>query len=194
MLKQVPPPTGDDSRTAAKRIQRLAAHAQALIADLLDLAKIEAQRFVVRLQPVDSRIMIEEALLGVAPLAEVKPITLSLELIDAPTLAADPDQILRVLTNLLGNAIKFTPPGGTVTVRAERSGPDLTITVADTGPGILADQLPWVFERYWQARPASQLGAGLGLYVARGIVEAHGGRIWAESSARGARLIFTLPL
>jgi signal transduction histidine kinase len=116
------------------------------------------------------------------------------DLIDLPRLEADSERIFRVLSNLLGNAIKFTPEGGTITLRAAPRGDELMITVIDTGPGIAPDHLPHVFERYWQARPASQAGAGLGLYIARGIVEAHGGRIWAESSAGGARLIFTLPL
>jgi len=184
----------DQSRTGAEGIRRSATRTVALIDDLMDLAKIEAQRFVVGLQSVDSRVLVEEALLAASPLAQAKRITFSLELIDAPKLEADPGQILRVLANLLGNAIKFSPEGGTVTVRAERSGVDLMITVADTGPGIPADHLPWVFERYWQARPASHVGVGLGLYIVRGIVTAHGGRVWAESSPSGARLTFTLPL
>jgi signal transduction histidine kinase len=184
----------DQSRAGAEGIRRSATRTMALIDDLMDLAKIEAQRFVVGLQFVDSRAMVEEALLAASPLAQTKRIALSVELIDAPKVEADPGQIQRVLANLLGNAIKFCPEGGTVTVRAERSGVDLMITVADTGPGIPADHLPWVFERYWQARPASHVGAGLGLYIAKGIVTAHGGRIWAESSASGARLTFTLPL
>ena len=167
---------------------------KALIDDLLDLARIEAHRFALHLQSVESRDLVEEALLAASPLAEAKRITLAVELIDAPRLEADPERIFRVLSNLLGNAIKFTPEGGTVTVRAERRGGELSITVADTGPGIAADQLPHVFERYWKAQPASQTGAGLGLYIAKGIVEAHGGRIWAESSAGGARFTFTLPL
>jgi len=184
----------DQSRTGAEGIRRSATRTMALIDDLMDLAKIEAQRFVVGLQSVDSRVLVEEALLAASPLAQAKRIAFSVELIDAPKLEADPGQILRVLANLLGNAIKFSPEGGTVTVRAERSGVDLMITVADTGPGIPADHLPWVFERYWQARPASHVGVGLGLYIVRGIVTAHGGRVWAESSASGARLTFTLPL
>ena len=113
--------------------------------------------------------------------------------VDSTTLEVDPEQVFRVLSNLLGNAIKFTPEGGTVTIRGERQSDQMKIAVSDTGPGIPADQLPHVFERYWQARPARQLGTGLGLYIAKGIVEAHGGRIWAESPG-GARLIFTLPL
>ena len=189
---------GEESATVlrggAERIRRSAAHMKALIDDLLDLARIEAQRFALHLQSVESRALVEEALLAASPLAEAKRITLAAELIDSPRLEADPERIFRVLSNLLGNAIKFTPEGGTITVRAERRGDELLITVVDTGPGIAADQLPHVFERYWKAQPASQVGAGLGLYIAKGIVEAHGGRIWAESSAGGARLTFTLPL
>ena len=167
---------------------------KALTDDLLDLASIEAHRFALHLESVESRELVEEALLAASPLAEAKRITLAVELIDVPRLEADPERIFRVLSNLLGNAIKFTPEGGTVTVRAERRGGDLSIAVADTGPGIAADQLPHVFERYWKVQSTSQPGAGLGLYIANGIVEAHGGKIWAESSAGGARFTFILPL
>jgi len=181
-------------RVAVERIRRSSTHMQALIDDLLDLARIETQRFGLNFQSVESRVILNDALLAAAPLAEAKRITLSAELIDLTRLEADSERIFRVLSNLLGNAIKFTPEGGNITVRAERCSDELWITVVDTGPGIAAHELPHVFERYWKARPASQSGAGLGLYIARGIVEAHGGRIWAESSNRGARLTFTLPL
>jgi len=181
-------------RVSAERIARSATHMKALIEDLLDLARIETQRFTLHLQSVESRHLLDEALLAALPLAEPKRITLAVDLIDLPRLEADPERIFRVLSNLLGNAVKFTPEGGTITLRAAPRGDELLITVIDTGPGIAADHLPHVFERYWQAGPASRAGAGLGLYIARGIVEAHGGRIWAESSAGGATLIFTLPL
>jgi signal transduction histidine kinase len=181
-------------RVAVERIRRSGTHMQALIDDLLDLARIETQRFGLNLQSVESRVMLDEALLAASPLAEAKRITLAGELIDSPKVEADSERIFRVLSNLLGNAIKFTPEGGNITVRTERCGDELWITVVDTGPGIAADELPHVFERYWKARPASKSGAGLGLYIAKGIAEAHGGRIWAESSNCGARLTFTLPL
>jgi len=181
-------------RVGAERIGRSATHMKALIEDLLDLARIETQRFTLHLQSIESRVLLDEALLAALPLAESKRITLAGDLIDLPRLEADSERLFRVLSNLLGNAVKFTPEGGTVTLRAAPRGDDLLVTVIDTGPGIAADHLPHVFERYWQARPASQAGAGLGLYIAKGIVEAHGGRIWAESSAGGASLIFTLPL
>jgi light-regulated signal transduction histidine kinase (bacteriophytochrome) len=179
---------------SAERIRRSAAHMKALIDDLLDLASIEAHRFALHLKSVESRELVDDAVLAAAPLAEARRITLATELIDAPRLEADPERVFRVLSNLLGNAIKFTPEGGTITVRAERRGDDLSIAVADTGPGIAADHLPHVFERYWKVQSASQPGTGLGLYIANGIVEAHGGKIWAESSAGGATFTFTLPL
>jgi len=181
-------------RVGAERIGRSAAHMKALIDDLLDLARIETQRFTLHLQSVESRVLLDEALMAALPLTEAKQIALAVDLIDLPRLEADPERIYRVLSNLLGNAVKFTPEGGTITLRAAQRGDELLIAVIDTGPGIAADDLPHVFERYWKGRPASAAGAGLGLYIAKGIVEAHGGRIWAESSAGGARLIFTLPL
>jgi len=167
---------------------------KALTDDLLDLASIESHRFALRLRPLESRELVEDALLAASPLAEAKQITFAVELIDVPRLEADPERIFRVLSNLLGNAIKFTPEGGTVTIRTERRGDDLSIAVADTGPGIAADQLPHVFDRYWRGQSTNQPGAGLGLYIARGIVEAHGGKIWAEPAADGARFTFILPL
>jgi len=167
---------------------------KALTDDLLDLASIEANRFALRLRPVESRELVEDALLAASPLAEAKRLTLAVELIDVPRLEADPERIFRALSNLLGNAIKFTPEGGTITIRTERRGDDLSIAVSDTGPGIAADQLLHIFDRYWKVQSTSQAGAGLGLYIASGIVEAHGGKIWAEPAAEGARFIFILPL
>ena len=112
-------------RVDVERIRRSSAHMQALIDDLLDLARIEAQRFGLNLQSVESRAMLEDALLAASPLAEAKRITLSAKLIDSPRLEADSERIFRVLSNLLGNAIKFTPEGGNITVRAERRGDEL---------------------------------------------------------------------
>jgi two-component system, chemotaxis family, sensor kinase Cph1 len=181
-------------RGGVERIRKSAAHMKSMTDDLVDLASIEAHHFKMHLRSVESRRLVEEALQIASPMAEAKRITLVTELIDMPRLEADPERISRVLSNLLGNAIKFTPEGGRITVRAERRGDDYSIAVADTGPGVPADQLAHVFERYWQNAATSNPGSGLGLYIARGIVEAHGGKIWAESSPDGARFTFTLPL
>jgi signal transduction histidine kinase len=109
----------------------------------------------------------------------------------------DRERALQVLSNLLGNAVKFTPEGGAVTcvVSTEREDEGaVRFVVRDTGPGIPAAQLSRLFDRYWQARETQRLGTGLGLFIARGIVEAHGGRIWVESEVgRGSSFAFTLP-
>jgi signal transduction histidine kinase len=104
--------------------------------------------------------------------------------------------VLQVLSNLVGNAVKFTPEGGTVTLRAERSGPDVLFSVSDTGLGITEEERPHIWERYWQARRGRATGGvGLGLSIAKGLVEAHGGRIWVESGSEGGTTFqFTIPL
>jgi signal transduction histidine kinase len=100
-----------------------------------------------------------------------------------------------VLSNLLGNAIKFTPPGGRIVVRAERTSDGVRVSVADTGLGIPPSQLPHVFRRFWQGRRTDRRGLGLGLPIAKGIAEAHGGRMWVESELGvGSTFYFTLPL
>ncbi len=106
----------------------------------------------------------------------------------------DRDRTLQVLSNLLGNAVKFTPQGGTITVGADLLAGEVRLFVRDTGPGIPPDQIPHVFERYWQARRSDRRGIGLGLPIAKGLVEAQGGRLWVESDlGRGTTFFFTLP-
>lgn len=107
---------------------------------------------------------------------------------------ADRERIQQALSNLIGNAIKFTPAGGTITVRAQTAPESVEVSISDTGRGISPDDLPRVFERYWQSDRTVRHGAGLGLPIAKGIVEAHGGRIWIESNYAGTRVTFTLPL
>ena len=128
------------------------------------------------------------------PLADAKHISLLLDLSEPPTIDADPHRISQVLSNLLGNAIKFTPEGGTVRLSAQPRDGVLSVTIADTGRGIAPEDLAHIFDRYWRPKGSAGMGTGLGLYIARGIVEAHGGRVWAESSPQGATLVFTLPL
>jgi signal transduction histidine kinase len=99
-----------------------------------------------------------------------------------------------VLGNIIGNAIKFTPDGGSVQVNAEQSDDEVLFTVRDSGVGVSAKQLPHVFDRFWQATPKARLGSGLGLTIAKGVVEALGGRIWVESKpGEGTTFFFTLP-
>ena len=107
----------------------------------------------------------------------------------------DRERVLQVLGNLISNAIKFTPDGGSLRVGAEQLDDDVLFTVHDSGVGVSANQLPHVFDRFWQAAPKARLGSGLGLTIAKGVVEALGGRIWAESRpGDGTTFFFTLPL
>ena len=107
---------------------------------------------------------------------------------------ADRERVLQIFTNLVGNAVKFTPKGGSITITATAAGPAVRFSVKDTGSGIAPENLPHVFDRFWQARARARSGAGLGLAIARGIVEAHGGEIGVESTVGvGTEMYFTLP-
>ncbi|HEY8550654.1 MAG TPA: ATP-binding protein [Vicinamibacterales bacterium] len=190
----------DDERasrlqTSLDRIQRAVGHMNALIHGLLDLARIEAGRFVVERQPASLDELLAEALIVLRPLAEAKGVTLREKIEPGATVLADRERVFQVLSNLVGNAIKFTPSGGTILIRATVDQEHALLTVSDTGPGLTPEQMTQVFNRYWQASRTAREGVGLGLYIAKGIVEAHGGRIWAERAEEGgAAFKFTLPL
>ena len=191
-------PTGaePEPRRQTEVIRRSAHRANALIGDLLDVTRIEAGRLVVSARPADARELVDEAVHEAMSLAEGKRLRLSSRCADAlPPVQADRARVAQLFGNLLGNAIKFTPAGGEVTVHAEPMGAHVRFEVRDTGPGIAAEHLPHLFDRYWQARETQELGTGLGLYIAKGIAEAHGGRLWAESEpGHGSAFLFTLPV
>jgi signal transduction histidine kinase len=114
---------------------------------------------------------------------------------DLPFVMADPARIQQVLSNLLGNARKFAGTGGSIRIQVVRSGEGVTFAVFDNGPGISPEAIPRLFDRHWRARETAHLGAGLGLAIAKGIVEAHGGRIWVESEVgQGAAFYFVIPV
>jgi signal transduction histidine kinase len=196
-LMEVAPPV--DRRVTSRKqlevIQRAANRANRLISDLLDVAKIQAGGLAVELAAVDVPSVVQEAIDSATPVATAKKLTLERIVADGiPAVAADRDRVLQVFGNLLGNAMKFTPAGGKITVSAEWADVEAKFSVCDTGPGIPPEHLPHVFDRYWQAKSTAKLGTGLGLSIAKGIVEAHAGRIWVESEpGRGASFIFTLP-
>jgi signal transduction histidine kinase len=190
----------NDRRTQARKqlevIQRSATRANRLIQDLLDVAKIQAGGLAVDPVAVDVRSLVNEVMESATPLAGASQIKVSCETgTDLPHVASDRERILQVFTNLIGNAIKFTPKGGDIRILAALDSGEVRFTVADSGPGIPAEHLDHVFDRYWQAKSTAKLGTGLGLSIAKGIVEAHGGRIWVESPpGSGAQFNFTLPL
>jgi two-component system, chemotaxis family, sensor kinase Cph1 len=109
--------------------------------------------------------------------------------------SCDRERILQVLSNLIGNAVKFTPSGGRVTCRLSKAAREVCFSITDTGPGIARENLSSVFDRFWQARQTRRLGTGLGLSIAQGIIARHGGRIWVESEfGTGSTFHFTLPM
>ncbi|MEO7219350.1 MAG: ATP-binding protein [Gemmatimonadaceae bacterium] len=196
-LLEVAPAT--DRRITARRqlevILRAATRSNRLIQDLLDVARIQAGGLAVDPVPVEVRSLVHEAMESASPLAganQIKVLSDSADL--AGRVSSDRERVLQVFANLIGNAIKFTPKGGEIRIRVSPDGTDVRFTIVDTGPGIPAENLPHVFDRYWQAKSTAKLGTGLGLSIAKGIVEAHGGRIWVESPPQtGAAFSFTLP-
>jgi signal transduction histidine kinase len=141
--------------------------------------------------------IISEAVEMLQPLADEKELQLEVELPrgGAFGIVCDRGRLLQVLANIVGNAIKFTPAGGSIVVRVEPGITQAIFTVTDTGPGIAAQDLPHLFDRFWQAASNTQLGTGLGLAIARAIVEGQGGHIAVESRVgAGTKFTFTLPM
>ncbi|HEU4994572.1 MAG TPA: PAS domain S-box protein [Gemmatimonadaceae bacterium] len=167
-----------------------------LIQDLLDVAAIEAGQLKVRRERLSALDLTHDALEAQRPLAASSGLEMRLEVgEDVGDVWGDRGRLLQVFENLIGNAIKFTKEGGRITLSAEPKENEVVFAVADTGCGIAPENVPHAFERFWQAATrASRLGAGLGLPITRGIVEAHGGRIWVESAVgRGSTFFFTIP-
>jgi PAS domain S-box-containing protein len=167
-----------------------------LIQDLLDVAVIEAGQLKVERERVSTANIVREAVEANASLASSSELELKLEVgDDVPDVWGDHNRLLQVLDNLIGNALKFTQAGGRITVHAAVKDQEVVFSIADTGAGIAPESVPHVFDRFWQAATrARRLGAGLGLPITKGIVEAHGGRIWVESTVgRGTTFFFTVP-
>jgi len=179
-------------------IQQAAAQIDALIQDLLDVTRLEAGRLTVSAHDVEPKPLVEAALYALHALSDSGDVTLDATYEEPlPLVHADPERVTQLLSNLVGNALKFTPAGGRVEVRVRPNGGAVEVRVVDNGAGIPAEQLPRVFDRFFQVssgRKGSRQGAGLGLTIARGIVEAHGGTISIESAVgRGTTVCFTLP-
>lgn len=177
-------------------IQRSVAQMVRLIGDLLDFGSIEAGALAVTMSPERGEALVEEALDGIRSAATRKSLRIQTRRpVTDLVLACDRVRIVQVLTNLMSNAIKFTSVGGTITVGLVAEAEHAVFSVADTGCGIPADDLPRIFERYWQAKATAHHGRGLGLAIAKGIIEGHGGTLSVESQVgRGTTFSFTLPL
>ncbi|WP_323163708.1 ATP-binding protein [Pseudomonas atacamensis] len=180
--------------TAIDTMQQATARMNTLLEDLLDTSKIDAGRYSITPQALEVGHIFEEAQALLSPLAHDKDISISFQADPDLRIHADPERLFQVLSNLVGNAIKFTPRMGTVGVHAKSVGDEIVFIVRDSGEGIPKEHLPHVFDRYWTIKEGNPTGTGLGLYITQGIVEAHGGQIVAESEpGQGSEFRFTVP-
>ena len=173
-----------------------AQHMNQLIEDLLDVARVEAGRFAVEFALLPAADLARDAVDMQRALVKAAGLTISLEVEpDVRTVWGERRRLLQIFENLIGNATKFTPSGGHIVVRAGVKDGEVMFSVTDTGVGIAPDAVPHLFDRFWQATTrARRLGAGLGLPITKGIVEAHGGRIGVTSEVgRGTAFFFTIP-
>jgi signal transduction histidine kinase len=195
-LRMLPAPKDAEADESADAISRSAMRMNRLIQDLLDVSRLEAGSFSLRRTEVDPGPLVGEAVESQQPLASAGKITLAADLAPSlPKIVCDRDRLMQVFENLVGNAIKFTEADGRITVGARPQNGDVLFWVSDTGSGMRREDLPRVFDRFWRAQEGAKHGAGLGLPIAKGVVEAHGGRIWVESAlGSGTTFSFTIPV
>ncbi len=185
---------GQDIKRSAEMIQRNARRMNTLINDLLDWERIRSGTIRMDCQLSDLRSLISEVVEMMQAQADKKSISLRNTLTTPLYALYDQQRIHQVLSNLISNAVKFTPPGGEIEIGATRRTTELQLHVKDSGVGIPPENILHVFDRYWQASIGDRRGLGLGLPIARGIVDAHGGKLWVESEpGKGSNFIFTLP-
>jgi two-component system, OmpR family, phosphate regulon sensor histidine kinase PhoR len=188
-------PKRKESITSLRAIARETDALLWLVEELYDLSMIETGQAIMRMVPSLLRELVNETEERIQDQAEAKELKLVNKIPADLVVLCDRDQIRRVLTNLIHNAVKWSPRGETITVRAESHGEEVTVMVSDNGPGVPDDQVQRIFERFYQVDASrSGGGTGLGLAICKHIVEAHGGRIWAEgnSTAKGGRFAFTI--
>lgn len=194
VLREAAAPLAEGARKSIASIARAADRMERMIKDLLDVSTIQSGRLAIDPRPVDPRTVVEEIVAAVRPEASERGLAIAADVDPGvPMVRADYDRLLQALANLVGNALKVTA-AGRVTVRARPSEePAVVFAVEDSGPGIAPGLRDRLFEPYWRGKSTYE-GTGLGLAITRGIVEAHGGRIWIESDGRsGSTFLFTIP-
>ncbi len=184
------------AKQQAESITSIASRMDHLIKEMLDVATIEAGRLSVRVAPCPVASIIDTIMDVFLPLSTAKQITLhcTFDRKDTPHVHADRDRVLQVLSNLLANALNFSPADSTIVLEAVQQGEWMRFSISDQGPGIPTEQQARLFDRFWRASASQVKGTGLGLFIAKGIVEAHHGSIWVESAGGGATFRFTLPI
>jgi signal transduction histidine kinase len=197
LMRTLPVEEGDDDpRRHLEFIRQSARQMEALVNDLMDVKRLESGRLPLQFDTLEPAAVVADVVQVFQPIASSRSIDLLVEYApDLPAVDADRHRLVQVLSNLVGNALKFTESGGKVCVSVTAASGVLLFSVSDTGCGIPPEDLPHVFDRFWQARRDGRKGLGLGLAIARGVVESHGGRIWVESSLdAGSTFLFTLPV
>jgi signal transduction histidine kinase len=184
----------EDIKRHLELLQRTVLHMNQLISDLTDFARIQAGRLAIERRECTVLQTIEPAIERARLLANEKGIEFVAHIAsDLPLISVAPSRITQIMDNLLGNALKFTPEGGQISVDARSIEREVQVSVADTGPGIPHDALVRIFEPYWQVQK-TRSGMGLGLFIAKTLIERHGGRIWVESEVgRGTTFHFAVP-
>ena len=200
ILREVPGPLNEKQVHYLARVRSNTQHLAGLINDLLDLAKIEEGKIELQAARMSLGGLVHEVMETLKPIAAEKPIELEVTTLEPSILVwADRDKITQVLINLIGNAIKFTPPHGRVMVSSASKDMDwVGVSVSDTGPGISAEERERIFDKFYQIAEnggSKPKGTGLGLAISKTLVELHGGKIWVESDPNGgSTFCFTLPL
>lgn len=196
MLLEDYPDVSPEERQWIALIKRNADSALRLIADLLDMERISIGKLDLKFELHDVGGLLREAVESFVHAASAKSILLRALAPEEPIAAVfDRDRIMQVLSNLIGNALKFTPEGGAIVLKSERRGEEVWVTVSDNGPGIPAEKQSSIFERFAQINVRDRRGLGLGLYISKMLLEAHGGRIWVQSSVgKGSAFTFALPM
>jgi signal transduction histidine kinase len=184
-----------ERQRAVRRIRQSADRMDRLIQDLLVVARIDAGRLTIVGRPAEAAPIVHEVVDTFEPQMREQLLRMDLEIADGlPPVVADPDRLQQVLVNLLDNAIKFTPDRGRIRIVVTAAGPEVRFAVSNTGTPIAPEESTSLFEPFWQANRADRRGTGLGLSIVKGLVEAHGGRVWVESDPdRGTTFLFTLP-
>jgi PAS domain S-box-containing protein len=195
LMLETTPIERTQERRQQEIVRRAADRMNRMIQDLLDVKRMETGYLTIDVKPENAEVLVNDTIEMLRPLASGSTIMMDAMVAgNLPPVLADAARIQQVLSNLVGNAVKFTPRQGRITVSAERIDGEVRFAVIDTGPGIPPEDVPHIFGRFWQAKPSDRRGIGLGLAIAKGIVEAHRGRIWVESHVGlGSTFYFTLP-
>ena len=188
-------PSGERRAQLLGVIQRAAQRMNRLIEDLLEVVRQDSGQMQLDVKDVSVASLIEQTAEMFQAAAMEKDVSLEVEACPPELVVrADADRIMQVLSNIVGNALKFVPRGGHIVLKCDARDDEAVFSIADSGPGIAREDLDRLFDKFWQRRRSDRRGVGLGLAIAKGIIEAHGGRIWAESSVgAGTTFHFTLP-